>query len=164
MPTITMVMVMAIPITTTPLQRSHSRLHPIRRISRRLPLSRKSSQLLPSQPASRITTTITTIRNTTRKSRNSSRRHKNGANGCTWKWNCLPIPLLQQKSGVPLIPVALMWIWISITSGMNRLLRLASTARIIIPPKSRKSTRSLLSGTSRSIPISGKPNKTVFAV
>ena len=31
-----------------------------------------------------------------------------------------------------------MWTWISTTSGMNRLLRLASTARIIIPPKSKK--------------------------
>ena len=40
MPTITMAK--AIPITAIPLQRSRSRLHPSRRISRRLPLSRKS--------------------------------------------------------------------------------------------------------------------------
>ena len=40
MPTITMAT--AIPITAIPLQRSRSRLHPIRKISRRLPLSRKS--------------------------------------------------------------------------------------------------------------------------
>ena len=40
MPTITMAT--AIPITAIPLQRSRSRLHPIRRISRRLPLSQKS--------------------------------------------------------------------------------------------------------------------------